>query len=68
MKILVADDSKTNLALLTAALAKLGHDVIAVANGQAAIDAYREQHPSLVILDVVMEGMSGFECAKKFAH
>lgn len=65
MKILVADDSKTNLKLISAALKQLGHEVIAVDNGEQAIHSYQTNAPDLVILDVVMEGMNGFECAKR---
>lgn len=65
MKILVADDSKTNLALLINSLSKLGHEVISANNGEEAIKLFKKQRPDLVTLDVVMEGMDGFECAKK---
>lgn len=65
MKILVADDSKTTLALITDALQKLGHEVIAAANGQEALDGYSKNQPDLIILDVIMEGIDGFECARR---
>lgn len=64
MKILVADDSKTIRSLLTASLNKLGHEVIEAINGQQAIEIYQKIHPDLIILDVIMEGMDGFECAR----
>lgn len=65
MKILVADDSKTNLALITASLQKLGHDVMTVMSGDDVLVVFKKQHPDLIILDVVMKEMDGFECAKK---
>lgn len=65
MNILLADDSRTNLALTTAALTKLGHQVIAVSSGEKAVIAFVQQRPDLIILDVMMEGMNGFECAKE---
>lgn len=65
MKILVADDSPTNLALITAALKVLGHEVVATQNAEDAIVAYINEKPDLIILDVVMQGINGFECAKK---
>lgn len=65
VKILVADDSRTNLAIITDALTKLGHDVTAVGSGLEAIASFQLHHPDLIILDVVMDGMDGFECAKK---
>jgi PleD family two-component response regulator len=65
MDILVADDSMTTLALLTASLKKLGHSVIAAHNGREAIDLFSIKKPDLIILDVVMNEMDGFECAKQ---
>lgn len=65
MKILVADDSKTNLAITTSSLEKLGHLVIPVTSGELAVQAFKNNPPDLVILDVVMDGMNGFETAKK---
>lgn len=64
MKILVADDSKTGLAILTAALKKLGHEVFGATSGAQAIELFKEMQPNFVILDVVMQNMNGFECAK----
>lgn len=65
MKILVADDSKTNLAMITASLNKLGHEVLGASSGEEAIDFAKKDRPDLIILDVVMQGMDGFECAKQ---
>lgn len=65
VKILVADDSKTSLALITGFLEKLGHTVVAFPSGEAAIEAFKADTPDLVILDVVMQGIGGFECARK---
>ncbi|WP_133130497.1 GGDEF domain-containing response regulator [Legionella yabuuchiae] len=64
MKILIADDSKLTRKKLSDALEELGHDVVEATSGEAALELFRSQHPDLVILDVVMEGMSGFECAR----
>ncbi len=65
MKILVADDSKTNLALITDAINKLGHEVIPAHSGRQALEIYQENRPDLIILDVMMEDIDGFECAKQ---
>jgi diguanylate cyclase (GGDEF)-like protein len=51
--------------LITAALGQLGHEVIAAKSGIQAIDLYTAEKPDLIILDVMMQGMDGFECAKK---
>lgn len=65
MKILVADDSRTNLALITDSIVKLGHEVLPAKNGDEAIKIFATTRPDLVLLDVVMDGMDGFECAKQ---
>lgn len=65
VKILVADDSKTNLTIISAALKKLGHEAILANNGQQAIELFKQERPDLIILDVVMEGIDGFESAKQ---
>ncbi len=65
MKILVADDSRTNLALISDSLMKLGHEVLPAKNGEEAIEIFANTRPDLVLLDVVMDGIDGFECAKK---
>ncbi|HEX2548568.1 MAG TPA: response regulator, partial [Gammaproteobacteria bacterium] len=65
MKILVADDSKTTRTLIMSALQKMDHEVIEAASGQEALHLFETQHPDLIILDVVMEGIDGFECARR---
>lgn len=65
MKILVADDSKTGLAILSASLKKLGHEVMSASSGEEAIEMFKREQPDFVILDVVMQNMNGFECAKR---
>lgn len=64
MKILVADDSKTTRELLTASLIKFGHDVITATDGLEAFEKFKVDRPDLIILDVIMHGMDGFECAE----
>lgn len=65
MKILIADDSKLSRARLVDALDHLGHLIIEATSGEEAIELFKSNTPDLVILDVVMGGMSGFECATR---
>ncbi len=65
MKILVADDNKANLDLITLYLVKMRHEVIAVQSGAVALQMFKSNRPDLIILDVLMPNMNGFECAKK---
>jgi diguanylate cyclase (GGDEF)-like protein len=65
VKILVADDSVTFLTLITDSLKRLGHEVVQAKSGAEALMLYQQSLPDLIILDVTMPVMSGFECAKK---
>jgi DNA-binding response OmpR family regulator len=60
-KILVADDETNVRHLLRSALEARGFEVIEAANGAEAIRAVWDRHPDLVILDVMMPGMSGYD-------
>jgi DNA-binding response OmpR family regulator len=64
-KLLIVDDDATLVKFLSEYMANEGFDVVAAPNGAEAMrQAYRE-HPDLVILDVMMPGMDGWEvCAR----
>lgn len=62
-KILVVDDDRLVLATLTHGLTQAGYDVIDADNGDDAILLAREHRPELALLDIRMEGLSGFDVA-----
>ena len=62
-KILVVDDDRLVLATLTHGLAQAGYEVIDADNGDDAILLAREHKPDLALLDIRMEGKSGFDVA-----
>ena len=62
-KILVVDDDRLVLATLSYGLTQAGFEVIDADNGDDAILLAREQRPQLALLDIRMEGLSGFEVA-----
>jgi response regulator NasT len=62
-KILVVDDDRLVLATLSHGLSQAGYDVIDADNGDDAILLAREHRPDLALLDIRMEGMSGFDVA-----
>jgi len=62
-KILVVDDDRLVLATLSFGLARAGFEVIDADNGDDAILLAREHRPGLVLLDIRMEGLSGFDVA-----
>ena len=61
--ILVVDDDRLVLATLTHGLTQAGYDVIDADNGDDAILLAREHRPDLALLDIRMEGKSGFDVA-----
>ncbi|HZE92936.1 MAG TPA: response regulator [Rhizobacter sp.] len=62
-KILVVDDDRLVLATLTHGLAQAGYEIVDADNGDDAILLAREHHPDLALLDIRMEGKSGFDVA-----
>lgn len=64
-KILAVDDSAVNLRLLEAMLTPRGYDVITATSGPEALEKVRTARPDLVLSDIVMPGMNGYELCKK---
>lgn len=62
--VLVVDDSPTDLHLLSGMLTKNGYTVITAASGEEAIERARADMPDLILLDIVMPGMNGFETTR----
>jgi DNA-binding response OmpR family regulator len=63
--ILVADDDPSILGLLRARLTASGYRVVTAVDGVAALEVARREHPALVVLDVMMPTMSGWEVARE---
>ncbi len=61
VRILVADDDADIRDLVEFKLSQAGYTVHAVPDGMAAWDAFRADPPDLVVLDVMMPGLSGFD-------
>jgi CheY-like chemotaxis protein len=64
-KILVADDDSRNRKLLETLLYADGYLVASVASGQAVLDAVATDRPDLILLDLMMPGMDGFEVVRR---
>ncbi|WP_245580501.1 SpoIIE family protein phosphatase [Azonexus hydrophilus] len=65
MSVLAVDDNRTNLHILQVFLKKLGHEVILAENGEEAVARFQQHHPDLVLLDIMMPVMDGFEAARR---
>ncbi len=60
-KILVVDDKKELRALLKQYLSQEGFDIVQAEDGQQALFAVRHEKPDLIILDLMMPEMGGYE-------
>jgi len=67
-KILVVDDTPANLVAMRRLLAKMDCEVVEVADGNAALSACLDHEFALILLDVQMPGMDGFEVATLLAE
>ena len=63
-KVLIADDEQAILDTVRAYLIEAGMQVVTAKNGREAIYAFRHEQPALVILDVMMPEMDGWEAAR----
>jgi DNA-binding response OmpR family regulator len=64
-QILVVDDEPRYVRLMEANLVSEGYQVIKASNGQEAVDAVDQYHPDLVLLDVMMPVISGFDACER---
>jgi adenylate cyclase len=64
-KILMVDDTPKNIKLLEAVLAPRGYALVAAESGPEALEKVASERPDLILLDVVMPGMDGYEVCRR---
>lgn len=64
-KVLIVDDSPTETYKLTGMLEKNGHSVITAGNGEEGVATAKAQRPDLVLMDIVMPGLNGFQATRQ---
>ncbi len=64
IKVLVVDDTPSEMELISNYLREVGYNVIGANNAKEALDKTIEQKPDVIVTDVVMPGMSGFELCR----
>ncbi|MHB8623295.1 MAG: response regulator [Sulfuricaulis sp.] len=62
--VLIVDDSATDTHLLGEMLKKNGYTVLTAASGEEGITRAKKEKPDLILMDIVMPGMSGFEATR----
>ncbi len=63
-KILIADDSATVRHFLIETLAKAGYEISTAQTGEEAVQKAQDELPDLVIMDIVMPGMNGYQATR----
>lgn len=66
--VLVVDDSSTDRHLITELLKKHGYTVSHAMSGEEAIQKAKQEKPDLILMDIVMPGMSGFEATRSISR
>ena len=63
--VLVVDDVPQNVRLLEAVLSPKGFRVVTASSGQEALDVLSKEYPDVVLLDILMPGMDGYEVCRR---
>ncbi len=63
-RVLIVDDSPTEIHVLSGILQKNGHEVDSADSAEAGIARAKEAKPELILMDVVMPGMNGFQATR----
>lgn len=66
-KILIVDDSPTEVHVFKTMLEKNGHDISVAVSGEEGIELAKEIVPDLILMDVVMPGINGFQATRQLA-
>lgn len=66
-KVLIVDDSPTETYKLTGMLEKNGHQVITASNGEEGVATAKAEIPDLVLMDIVMPGLNGFQATRQLS-
>lgn len=63
--LLVVDDQQSNIDILRGMFGRLGFEILSAANGQEALKLLATRRPDIILLDLLMPGMDGFEVCKR---
>ena len=66
--ILIVDDAENNLILLSDLLSEFEYNIRVAHNGSEALDLIKDKAPDLILLDIMMPEMDGFELLEKIKH
>jgi len=67
-RILIVDDSPSQLLGIQRIVEKLGHQILTATDGAAGVEAAKAELPDLVLMDVVMPNLNGFQATRTLAR
>ena len=67
-RILVVDDSPTENFKISGVLKRHGHEVLAAESGEQALQVARDSKPDLILMDIVMPGLNGFQATRQLTR
>ena len=67
-RILLIEDSPTDTAVLTQLLERNGHEVLASGSAEDGIEVCRREKPDLVLMDIILPGMNGFQATRALSR
>ncbi len=67
-RILIVDDSPSQLMSIRRIVEKLGHDALTAEDGAAGVEAAKREVPDLVLMDVVMPNLNGFQATRSISR
>ena len=67
-RILVVDDSPTESFKISGVLKRHGHEVLAAESGEQALQVARDLKPDLILMDIVMPGLNGFQATRQLTR
>lgn len=67
-KILIVDDSPTEVHVIQTILQKNGHEVVVAVTGEECVITAKNEMPDLVLMDVVMPGINGFQATRQLSQ
>jgi twitching motility two-component system response regulator PilH len=66
-KVLIVDDSPASIFVLKKLVEEWGHVALTAENGNQAIEIASKEQPNVILMDIVMPGMSGFQTTRKLS-
>ena len=66
-KVMIVDDSPTEVHVLQTMLTKNGHEVVVATTGEEGVEMAKSVMPDLILMDVVMPGMNGFQATRQIS-